>query len=356
LISEFADVSTRAESVIIFRIGHIGDTAVALPCFHRIARSFPNSRRILVTNIPASQKAAPVESVVGNSGLIDDVIYFPPPPRTLRGFLSLRKEIRQTGASTLIYVADRDLVGTLRDLCFFRTCGIQRIIGAPIGRDLRSPRVDPATGYVEFESERLARCLASLGPIDLHDSQFWDLCLQAHEMASADKSLAPIGSRQFVALNIGGKVSSKNWGDDNWTALLRLMAPRYADLALVFFGAADEFDRSSRLAAGWPGPRLNLCGRLNPRESAAAMRRALFFVGHDSGPLHLAAVAGVPCVGIFGNYNRPRWWHPMGERHRIIHNMRGVREIAPDEVYAAVRSIASEASTRASRHVAGVGG
>ena len=64
------------ETIIIFRIGSIGDTVVALPCFHRIARSFPNFRRIVVTDVPASQKASSVESVLGNSGLIDGVIYF----------------------------------------------------------------------------------------------------------------------------------------------------------------------------------------------------------------------------------------------------------------------------------------
>jgi heptosyltransferase-3 len=341
------------DTIIIFRIGHLGDTVVALPCFHRIARSFPESRRVLVTNIPASQKAAPVESVLSNSGLIDGVIYFPPPPRTLRGFLELRKEIRQTKSKTLIYVADRDMVATLRDLCFFHMCGIRRIVGAPIGRDLRQPRIDQATGYVEFETERLARCLAPLGPIDLQDPDFWDLRLQPHEIMSAEQSLVPLQECGFVAVNIGGKVASKDWGDDNWTALLQLMAARYTDLAVVFFGSADEFDRSSGLAAVWPGPRLTLCGRLTPRETAAAMQRASFFVGHDSGPLHLAAVAGVPCVGIFGNYNKPRWWHPMGERHRIIHDMRGVRDIAPEKVYAAIRSIAPEICRQADRRIAG---
>ena len=67
------------------------------------------------------------------------------------------------------------------------------------------------------------------------------------------------------------------------------------------------------------------------------MKRAMLFVGHDSGPIHLAAAAGVPCVGIFGNFNRPKWWHPIGQCHSIIHDMSGVREITPEEVYAAVR-------------------
>ena len=111
-------------------------------------------------------------------------------------------------------------------------------------------------------------------------------------------------------------------GETNWVALLRLMADQHADLALVFIGSADEFDRSADLAAVWPGRTLNLCGRLAPRESAAAMQRAVLFVGHDSGPMHLAAATGVPCVAMFGNFNKPKWWHPAGKGHRIIHNMR----------------------------------
>jgi heptosyltransferase III len=344
------------ETITVFRIGHIGDTAVALPCFHRIAQSFPDSRRVLVTNIPASQKAAPVESVLANSGLIDGVIYFPPSPRGLRALLKLRKQIRATGSRTLVYVADRSIACTLRDLCFFRTCGIQHIIGAPIRRDVRRPKIDPVTGYVEFETERLARCLAPLGKIDLHSPDFWDLRLQPHEILNAENLLAPLRHNDFVAVNVGGKIASKEWGDCNWTALFELMAARYGNLALVFFGSADEFDRSSKLAAAWSGPRLNLCGRLTPRETAAAMRKALFFVGHDSGPLHLAAIAGLPCVGIFGNRNKPRWWHPMGKRHRIIHNMHSIHDITPAQVYAAIRSTAAEFPPQANLYTASAEG
>ena len=336
------------ETIIIFRIGSLGDTVVALPCFHQIARKFPNSRRILITDTPASPKAASVESILGTGGLIDGVIYFPPPPRKTRDFMKLRTQIRETKARTLIYIADRNIYSTLRDLWFFRLCGIRNVIGAPLRHDLRRPRVDPETGETEQEAVRLARCLAPLGTIDLNDRRFWDLRLQPSETAAADDSLAPLGGKRFIAINAGGKVQSKDWGNDNWTALLRLMSVQYSNLALVFIGSADEFDRSAELAAAWPGQTLNLCGRLTPRESAAAMKRAELFVGHDSGPMHLAAAVGVPCVALFGNFNKPKWWHPMGQGHRIIHNMHGVREIAPEEVYAAVCSTIAETPGRVS--------
>ena len=342
------------DTILIFRIGSLGDTVVALPCFHRIARSFPNSRRIIVTDIAASQKAASVEGILGRSGLIDGVIHLPPTPRKSRDFLKLRKEIRATKSKTLIYIADRDFLSTVRDICFFRLCGLSRVIGVPLNRDLRFPRVDPETGNTEREASRLARCLAPLGMIDLEDPGFWDLRLQADEVSLAGSKLAMLGGNDFIAVSIGGKDRSKDWGNENWIVLLRLISAEHPDLALIFVGAADEFDRSAKLAAIWRGPTLNLCGVLGPRESAAAMKRAVLFVGHDCGAMHLAAAAGVPCVGMFGNFNRPKWWHPMGQGHCIIHNMRGVREISPEDVYAAVRLAVAKVFTQKVGSNAGV--
>ena len=232
------------------------------PCFHRIARSFPNWRRIVVTDVPVSQKVTSVEGILAKSGLIDGVIYFPPPPRKIRDFLRLWKEIRTIGPGALIYIADRDFTRTLRDICFFKLCGIGQVIGAPLSRDLRLPRVDPRTGYVEREAARLARCLAPLGAIDLNDPGLWDLCLQPDEIRIADSSLAPLGGKDFIAVNIGGKVRSKDWGDKNWIALFRLLAAEFSSLALTFVGSADEYDRSAELATAWRGPTLNLCGAL----------------------------------------------------------------------------------------------
>src|SRR6516165_3291662 len=133
------------ETVLIFRIGSLGDTIVALPCFHRIARSFHDAYRIVVTDKPSSQKIASVASVLGKSGLIHDTIYFQPPPRDLSDLLTVHERVRQTRATTLIYVADRNFTGTLRDIWFFRTCGIRHVIGAPLRRDLRRLRTNPIT-------------------------------------------------------------------------------------------------------------------------------------------------------------------------------------------------------------------
>ena len=327
-------------NVLIFRIGSIGDTIVALPCFHLIARKFARMRRVLVTNISEVEKAAPVESVLGDGGLIDDVIYFPSARRRMRDIWELRSKLATTKSKTLIYIADRSRSAILRDTLFFRACGIGEIFGASLNRE-NLPRIDAATGEVEPEAERLVRCLAALGPIDLNDPAMWDLRLSASEVRESDAALAPLGSRPFIAVNLGGKVLSKDWGDHNWRALFRLMSDDYQELALLFVGSRDERERSSRISANWPGQSLNLCGRLSPRETAAAIRRARLFIGHDSGPMHLAAAVGVRCVCMFGDFNKPRAWHPYGAQHHIVHNLNGVRAVQPSQIYAAIVSVTS---------------
>ncbi len=72
------------------------------------------------------------------------------------------------------------------------------------------------------------------------------------------------------------------------------MGRRYPGYGLVLNGAPEESEASEFAAMGWRevnpgGAVVNLCGRLTPRESAAAFGRAKLFVGHDSGPMHLAA-------------------------------------------------------------------
>ena len=119
-----------------------------------------------------------------------------------------------------------------------------------------------------------------------------------------------------------------------------------AGTRLVFFGAPEEFYRSARLATAWTGKALNLCGCLTPRESAAAIEHARLYIGHDNGPMHLASAAGVPCVAMFGDFNAPQRWHPMGRGNRMIHDLRGVRTIPVSNVHVAVSEALAEMSAR----------
>ncbi len=325
------------ENVIIYRLGSLGDTIIALPCFHRIAKSFPTAKRILLTNMPVSSKAAPSLSILNGSGLVDESIAYPVGLRSPQELWSVAREIRALRARSMIYLMPaRGLRAAFRDYLFFRLCGIRNIVGLPATADLQNNRIDPQSGDVERECERLVRTLAALGPIDLESESAWDLGLSDKERATAGEILAPLGERRFIAINMGGKAVQNDWGVSNWIELLKTLAVNVSDYGLLVVGALEDSQRAKEIAAHWPGLTVDACGKLSPRESAAALQAATLFAGHDSGPLHLAAASGIPCVGLLGNLNKPKKWHPPGKHHHIIHRIEGVMSITVSEVADAI--------------------
>lgn len=342
--------------IVIYRLGSLGDTVVALPCLHQVERAFPDAERVLLTNFPVHAKSPPLQAVLADNGLVHRYLAYPAGTRSLGALLRLALELRRLRAHTLVYLTPaRGRLAAWRDLLYFRlACGIPRVVGVPVTADLQQHRVD-ADGLLERECERLARCVAPLGAVDLDRRDSWDLRLTPHESAAADEALGAIGDAPAIAVNMGGKFRQNDWGVERWHALMAALQARWGDHALMVVGGPEDAERAQALAARWPSPVVNLCGRLTPRASAAAMARAAVFVGHDSGPLHLAACMGVPCVGLFGDHHRPRKWHPWGRRHRLVHDLRGVQAIEVAQVQAAVDALlesARRAEPAASRQAA----
>jgi heptosyltransferase III len=325
---------------VIYRLGSLGDTVISLPCFHRIAESFSDRERIVLTNFPVSSKAAPVQSILGESGLIHRCLSYPLMTRSPRALWRLFRQLRRLRADTLIYLSQpRGLLSTWRDIVFFRLSGFRHIVGAPLTRDLQSYRRDPTSGEEEQECRRLARGLATLGPIDVDDPVAWDLHLTPEEEAAGRAIVAPFGERPFLAFHMGGKVAINDWGEANWRDLTELLGAEWKHFGLLVLGAADESPRARSIAAAWPGQAIDACGRLSPRQSAAVLSRATLFIGHDSGPLHLASAARCPWLGIFGENNPPKRWHPVIGRGKALHDMRGVGAIEVGQVAAAARQL-----------------
>ena len=326
------DSKDKADTILIYRLGSLGDTIVAIPCFKCIGRIYSGSQRIVLTNNPVSKKAPSSYDILADGGFVHAAIAYPMGLRNIGSLISLVRQIRHLNVRTMIYLmGGRGMLRVYRDLLFFRLCGITNVIGAPTSvADDRG--LSGQEGSEEPEAERLARCLIRLGEIDLSDPLNWDLNLNRRERSIASRALRPLGGRPFICANMGGKDLSKDWGEKNWAQLFNDDGPLVQGIGLVFIGGTDDAERAHRLAERWEGPVVNLCGQLSPRESAAVLRHAAVFVGHDSGPMHLAAAAQVPCVALFGTLNRPRKWHPYGNKHVVLHDLSGVQNISVKSV------------------------
>ena len=128
------------ERVLIYRLGSLGDTVVALPCFHQIARAYPDAERCLLTNLPVHSKAPGAYSVLEGSGLVHDFMGYPIAMRGLREVITLQRQIRAYRAQVLVYLTPRRVAGeVVRDAAFFHLCGIPEIVGLPIPLEMPAP-------------------------------------------------------------------------------------------------------------------------------------------------------------------------------------------------------------------------
>ncbi|QPN59140.1 glycosyltransferase family 9 protein [Synechococcus sp. CBW1002] len=326
-------MNSLPKHLVVFRIGSMGDTVAALPCFHAIRQAFPSSKITLLTNYPVSSKAAPMVTVLGTeSGFVNRVVNYSIGLRNPIAASRLLMQLRALKTSTLIYMRSEPTQRMIRrESMFFRLAGFRNLLCVPTNEDQRLPRVDPITKQLESEASRLARCFASIGPVNLSDQSFWDLRLTDVEQRVGAQLAATLPS-PFLVINTGGKEPSKDWGLERWALFLQKFRERSGLNGLAIVGADDDHLRAETLLQYWGDGGVNLCGGPSPREVAALLAHAHLFVGHDSGPLHLAQCVGAPALGLFGSYNKPKLWHPLGSHVRVIHQMKGMDGISVDQV------------------------
>ena len=331
-------VDASVRRVLIYRLGSLGDTLIALPALHLVRRAFPHAERRLLTNVPVHRKAPAAASVLDGSGLIDKYLCYVVGTRSLPALVRLWWGVVRYRPEVVVYMAaGRGIAAARRDLRFFRLCGVRQVLGVPLtgamqnnfyGAEPGSPEAEGmlSEAALEPEAARLVRNLAVLGKARLEVQANWSMHLTSaeHERAAELTRERKEWTERPIAVSVGTKVQAKDWGRENWRALLTRLAKEAPGRPLFLLGAPEESDASAFAAAGWVahggGAVVNLCGRLSPRESAAAIAQAELFLGHDSGPMHLAAAVGTPCVAVFAARNIPRQWFPFGSKHAVVYH------------------------------------
>lgn len=191
--------NTSPTRVMIYRLGALGDTLLALPVLKLIRTSFPGAAFALLT-IHREVSDISMPEILRPLGLSGTVITYNQKERSPRALLTLRRRIREFAPDVLVYAAEpRGLIQVWRDYIFFRACGVPKIIGAPVTPEMIRHHHDEVTGLWESERHRLARALSVLGEVD--DTTDLDPELTPDELAEADRLLAAWpGASDYIAM------------------------------------------------------------------------------------------------------------------------------------------------------------
>ena len=236
--------------VLIYRLGSLGDTVVALPALHLVARAFPGAERRMLTNFPIHAKAPAAAAILEGSGLVSGYFRYAVGTRSPLTLLKLWWELVQWRPAVLVYLAPaRGVKAARRDAAFFRLCGVRRLVGVPTTEEMQTNRVQ-VDGTLEYEAERLSRNLGELGDASLSEAASWDLGLTEAEKAKAADALEELKGRPFVAMSIGTKCQANDWERENWRELLGRIAAEYPEHGLAITGAAVDREYSDAVAHG----------------------------------------------------------------------------------------------------------
>jgi len=119
----------------------------------------------------------------------------------------------------------------------------------------------------------------------------------------AEQFLAQHGwpERRVVAINFSGGWPAKRWPLQRFAELAEAIAQKYPVKLMALWGPGEraEAERLVRLAQAV----IVLAPATTLKQAAALLQSSAVLVSTDSGPMHMAAALGTPCVAIFGPTN-----------------------------------------------------
>jgi ADP-heptose:LPS heptosyltransferase len=146
------------------------------------------------------------------------------------------------------------------------------------------------------------------------------------------RELLPEGG-PILAIGPTANWLAKTWRPEYFTELIDRLTAEDGILPgarVVLLGRDDERPMALRLIDSIPDERLiDLVGKLDLLTAYACLARSAFYIGNDSGLMHLAAASGVPTLGLFGP-TKEELYAPWGENTATVRTTLSFDEIFPD--------------------------
>jgi heptosyltransferase-1 len=302
-------------NVAIVKLSSIGDVVHALPVATALKRQAPGTR---VTWIAEAREAA----LLAGHPDIDRVIVAD--TRGWRRERAGRAAIREAlGVARALrdgaFDVTLDLQGLLKSGMLTALTRAPRRIGFAVGWSREWPNALFTTHRVRPPAQArhvVEQYLALLTPLGIRRAAVeFRLPRSADADARIEDVLAGAGIKphdRLVLVNAGAARPEKRWPVERFRALTRRLADETGARPLVLWGPGEEQDARAIAGTG-----VGLAPATTLVELTALARRAHLLIAGDTGPLHLAAAVGTPCVGLFGPTSGVRNG-PYGAGHRVL--------------------------------------
>jgi lipopolysaccharide heptosyltransferase II len=323
------------QSILVVRIDEIGDTVLASVWLRNLRRAYPKAHITLVVK-------AETLGLLQQCPYVDELVTLTfPRGRAMRWFMLpwvmvsfARKRLASAKfdlailprwdvdahyATFLTYAS-----GAARRIGFSehvneRKCVLNRGFDALLTR-----AVDERKAVHEVEHG--FALLEALGTQP--DDAGLELWYDGADRSAAAELLRRLGigeSERILAIAPGAGRPRRQWPKERFAEAAKQVSEKHGLRVVVVGGPADR--PAGDWLAGEIGPRaVSAAGETTLRQTAALLSRCACFIGNDSGPLHIAAAAGVPVVEISSHpldgdpadVESPRRFGPWKSRAAVI--------------------------------------
>ena len=276
--------------ILVIKLGALGDFAQAFGPFAAIRAHHPGAEITLLTTPPFAPLArqAPWFDQVWENGR----------PRGLADLWALGRQLRAARFDRVYDLQTSDRSSRYRWLVG------REVEWSGIAAGASHPHANPRRDFmhtVERQREQLAMAGISHFP--------------APELGWLDADITRFALPDRFALLIPGASPgrpAKRWPVENFAGFAAAL-----DIPAVILGGPAEASLGAAIKETAPGAR-DLTGKTSFADIAALARRAAFCIGNDTGPTHLAAVAGCPTLALFGEDSDPALCAPRGPRVAVL--------------------------------------
>lgn len=295
------DASPR---VLIVRLSAVGDTIFSLPVACALRRHYPQAMIAWVVE-PLSAL------MVRDHDCLDEVIVVP------RGWWKSPAELRKLHGRLAELRIDTtlDIQSLTKSALIARLSGAKRRIGftRPWGRELsllwNNERVSVQADHV------VDGYLEILKPLGIQSPR---VEFRIPEDVAARGVMAAFTAREFrgqplAVINPAASWASKIWPIERYGEVARHLGQRHGLRSVVLWYGDTERGWAEQIVSGSQGQAV-LAPPTKLNEVAALARQASLFLSSDTGPLHLAAAMGTPCIGLYGT-SRVGRCGPHGSQH-----------------------------------------
>ena len=187
--------------------------------------------------------------------------------------------------------------------------------------------------------------------VNIRDRSLPSIFAAEEDRHTALKLLAGLPERRLFAV-IGASKVEKMWPAERWIEFLRPIVNDGWGVVLNGHGPIEEAIGQEIENALASENVLNLAGALDFRKMSGVVHHCTLALGNDTGPLHLAALSGVPTMGLFNHsppdaaMNLPNipWFRELRaeDREREKKNVQPLENLPADAVNKAFDSFAAE--------------